>query len=125
MLHGPIDRGLGPGRRSSRELPRLPLRSRGGSRARPMKLPVYSGAAIRVRSGGQCEWRSVKDTRAAVGPIRSLFKTTLGRAIEEIRTEIERLGATQLIISSNRALRRGGFPMAARSGPRESGFAVY
>jgi hypothetical protein len=53
------------------------------------------------------------------------FKTTLGLAIFNIRSEVKRLGGTELVISSNLMLRRDGLPMATGPKVTDHGVAVY
>jgi hypothetical protein len=55
----------------------------------------------------------------------SRFRTTLGVAIKEVQAEVERLGGSNLIISSNLPLRRDGMPYANASQPDDRGVAVY
>lgn len=58
-------------------------------------------------------------------PTESNFKVTLGRAINDVRDEVARLGGTQLVLSSNLPLRRDGIPYANASQPGDRGVAVY
>lgn len=53
------------------------------------------------------------------------FKTTIGRAIENVQQEVQRLGGTNLIISSNLPLRRDGLPYARPGNITDTGVAVY
>ncbi|MDB6104104.1 MAG: DnaJ domain protein [Gammaproteobacteria bacterium] len=55
----------------------------------------------------------------------SRFRTTLGAAIKEVQAEVERLGGSSLIISSNLPLRRDGMPYANSAQPGDRGVAVY
>jgi hypothetical protein len=55
----------------------------------------------------------------------SRFRTTLGAAIKEVQAEVERLGGSRLIISSNLPVRRDGMPYANASQPADRGVAVY
>jgi DnaJ-like protein len=55
----------------------------------------------------------------------SRFRTPLGAAIKEVQAEVERLGGSRLIISSNLPLRRDGLPYANSSQPGDRGVAVY
>lgn len=55
----------------------------------------------------------------------SNFRTALGKAIQEVRNEVARLGGAKLIISSNLPLRRDGIPYANASQPTDRGVAVY
>lgn len=55
----------------------------------------------------------------------SRFRTTLGAAIREVQREVERLGGTSLVISSNLPLRRDGLPYANVRQPDDRGVAVY
>lgn len=58
-------------------------------------------------------------------PEHSNFDVTLGRAIQDVRKEVNLLGGTQLIISSNMPTRRDGLPYANSSQPADRGVAVY
>lgn len=53
------------------------------------------------------------------------FQTGLGRAIDNVRREVELLGGQRLVISSNLPLRRDGFPMARGGYIGDVGVAVY
>lgn len=53
------------------------------------------------------------------------FKTTLGKAIENVRYEVDLLGGTAVVISSNLPLRRDGLPMARAGYIGDCGVAVY
>ncbi len=56
---------------------------------------------------------------------RARFKTALGAAIANVRREVELLGGTALVISSNLPLRRDGIPMARAGYIGDVGVAVY
>lgn len=58
-------------------------------------------------------------------PEHSNFDVTFGRAIQDIRKEVNLLGGSQLIISSNMPTRRDGLPYANASQPADRGVAVY
>lgn len=58
-------------------------------------------------------------------PEHSNFDVTLGRAIQDVRDEVSRLGGRNLIISSNMPTRRDGLPYANASQPADRGVAVY
>jgi hypothetical protein len=53
------------------------------------------------------------------------FMTGLGRAIDNVRRQVELLGGQRLVISSNLPLRRDGFPMARGGYIGDKGVAVY
>lgn len=55
----------------------------------------------------------------------SNFRTTPGRAYQEVRDEVARLGGSGLIISTNVPLRRDGMPMANGRPNGDPGVAVY
>lgn len=55
----------------------------------------------------------------------ALFKTTLSRAIGNLKYELSLLGAEDLIISTNLPLRRDGEPTYARAQPVDPAVAVY
>jgi hypothetical protein len=56
---------------------------------------------------------------------RSLFKTTPGAAVQDIRREVRMLGGTELVISTNIELRLDGYPRSNRPAPHDKGVAVY
>jgi len=58
-------------------------------------------------------------------PDVSRFRIQLGAAIKGVQNEVSRLGGTNLIISSNLALRRDGMPYASGNRPTDQGVAVY
>jgi hypothetical protein len=58
-------------------------------------------------------------------PERSRFRITFGRARDEVRSEVNLLGAANLIISTNLPLRRDGLPYAMRASPDDAGVAAY
>jgi hypothetical protein len=58
-------------------------------------------------------------------PQISRFRAQLGAAIKDVQGEVSRLGGTDLIISSNLALRRDGMPYASGGRPSDQGVAVY
>ncbi len=53
------------------------------------------------------------------------FKTDLLSAVKMLRAEIRRLGANNLVISTNLELRRDGLPYADYREPEDEGVAVY
>lgn len=55
----------------------------------------------------------------------SLFKVTPEKAYRELLQELERLGAKDVIISSNLKLRNDGFPYATQPRHNDEGIAVY
>lgn len=55
----------------------------------------------------------------------SRFKCTEDKARKQLLEEISRLGGTYPIISTNKRLRRDGFPYASDKEPEDSGVAVY
>lgn len=58
-------------------------------------------------------------------PERSKFKTTFDRARRDLRAELDRMGATDVILSTNVQLRLDGHPYADRRAPEDRGVAVY
>lgn len=56
---------------------------------------------------------------------RSKFETTFARARDELVRELRLLGATNLVLSTNIALRRDGLPLAGQRQPDDPGVAVY
>lgn len=53
------------------------------------------------------------------------FSVTPGKARDHLVHELELLGATSIVISSDVPLRRDGLPMANRTEPADPGVAVY
>lgn len=53
------------------------------------------------------------------------FKTTLGKAIDNLQREVAMLGGLRLVISSNQPLNRDGTPSARRIWIGDCGVAVY
>jgi hypothetical protein len=58
-------------------------------------------------------------------PEHSNFDVSLGKSIKDVQREVNLLGGTGLIISSNLPLRRDGMPYANASQPMDRGVAVY
>jgi hypothetical protein len=58
-------------------------------------------------------------------PKRSAFQTPGGKAINNLLMQLNRMGATNIVISSNVMLRRDGLPYANQRRPEDSGVAVY
>lgn len=58
-------------------------------------------------------------------PKRSAFQTPGGRATQNLLTQLSRMGATDVVISSNVMLRRDGLPYANQRKPEDTGVAVY
>lgn len=56
---------------------------------------------------------------------RSKFKTIFGTAMRELLKELDLLGATDVVISSNMRLRQDGMPYAKQAQPDDRGMAVY
>lgn len=56
---------------------------------------------------------------------RSRFKVTPGYARDALFSELRRLGAQKIILSSNVALRNDGLPYSNRRSPGDPGVAVY
>lgn len=61
-----------------------------------------------------------------VNPERSRFKSpSFAVAVRQLMAELQRLGASQVILSSNIPLKLDGMPYASRTRPRDQGVAVY
>lgn len=59
-------------------------------------------------------------------PQRARFGAVgMGAAIDGLRAELRRLGALDVVVSSNVALRIDGFPRAGLPEPKDAGVAVY
>lgn len=56
---------------------------------------------------------------------RGRFKTQFGKARDKLLHELSLLGAKNVVVSSNIALRNDGIPYANRSQPQDTGIAVY
>lgn len=50
---------------------------------------------------------------------------SVAQSVRALREEVERLGGTRLVISSNVELRRDGLPMSGRRQPEDPGAAAY
>ena len=58
-------------------------------------------------------------------PKRARFNTPLGRARDELFAEIDRMGGTDIVLSTNLAVRNDGLPRAKQREPDDAGAAVY
>lgn len=58
-------------------------------------------------------------------PARSKFETTFGRARDTLFDELKRLGAANVVLSTNVSLRKDGMPYADQREPKDGGVAVY
>ncbi len=58
-------------------------------------------------------------------PEISRFKITFDRARTDLHIELERLGASNVVLSTNVELRLDGHPYASRRPPEDKGVAVY
>lgn len=58
-------------------------------------------------------------------PERSRFGVSFAVARDELLSELDMLGATDVVISSNVELRRDGLPYANRPEPTDTGVAIY
>lgn len=58
-------------------------------------------------------------------PQRSQFKVTQHAAVQDLAYEVDRMGGSQLVITTNVELRRDGLPRSDRAAPRDTGVAVY
>jgi hypothetical protein len=56
---------------------------------------------------------------------RSKFDTSFARARDELVRELKLLGARDVVLSTNIALRRDGLPLAGQRQPTDPGVAVY
>jgi hypothetical protein len=56
---------------------------------------------------------------------RGRYQVSFARAREDILAELEKLGARDVLISSNIPLRRDGLPYASVQDPQDTGIAVY
>jgi hypothetical protein len=54
-----------------------------------------------------------------------VFKVNFGRARDELTREVQLLGGTGLVVSTNLPLRQDGLPYANFSAPKDPGVAVY
>jgi hypothetical protein len=66
-------------------------------------------------------WPRTPDHRRGHSP----FKVTPDKAYRELVQELERLGARNVIVSSNLKLRQDGFPYASQPRHNDEGIAVY
>jgi len=58
-------------------------------------------------------------------PKRSRFEVTFARARDELVDEIQRMGGRYVVLSTNVAVRRDGWPYANQAEPKDPGVAVY
>lgn len=58
-------------------------------------------------------------------PQRARFQTRFSTAVRELLRELDLLGASNIVISSNLQLRRDGLPYASQRQPDDRGVAVY
>ena len=58
-------------------------------------------------------------------PTRARFQTSFATAVRELLRELDLLGATDIVISSNLQLRRDGLPYSNQRQPEDRGIAVY
>lgn len=56
---------------------------------------------------------------------RSRFRTTFGGACHSLMSELSRLGARNVVLSTNVPLRNDGMPYASAKPPEDTGVAVY
>lgn len=63
--------------------------------------------------------------KRTANPEHSRFKTGFGAARIFLSEEIERMGGSRVIISTNVPLRNDGMPRASAPEPRDAGVAVY
>jgi hypothetical protein len=56
---------------------------------------------------------------------RSQFKVTQQAAVKDLAYEVDRLGGSDMVITTNVELRLDGMPRADRGQPRDTGVAVY
>lgn len=67
----------------------------------------------------------VKRTGVDGGPAYGLASVALGAGRSELLEELRRLRATDVVISTNMAVRRDGEAFSNRADPRDTGVAVY
>lgn len=58
-------------------------------------------------------------------PTWSKFKVSQAIAVNDLAYEVERMGGSQLVITTNVELRKDGLPRGDRPAPRDCGVAVY
>lgn len=56
---------------------------------------------------------------------RSQFKVTQAAAVQDLAYEVDRMGGSQMVITTNVELRKDGMPRGDRPPPRDPGVAVY
>jgi hypothetical protein len=56
---------------------------------------------------------------------RSQFKVSQPAAVQDLAYEVDRLGGSQMVITTNVELRKDGMPRADRGTPSDPGVAVY
>lgn len=94
------------------------------TQAYPLQWPIQRPRTPwRNRKNGSFE-KSVQKNGEA-GTVKSTRYVTIGDATERLLKELRLLGASDVIISSNRELRRDGLPRSGQSQPADPGVAVY
>src|SRR5258708_5057688 len=58
-------------------------------------------------------------------PLDARFKLGLHQAMRHLLSELDLLGAINVVVSSNLQVRRDGMPLADQREPKDSGVAVY
>lgn len=66
-----------------------------------------------------------EERRTEYGSYRTKALTTVSNARDEVFEELRRLGARNVVISTNIELRRDGLPYSGRKDPDDPGVAVY
>lgn len=56
---------------------------------------------------------------------KARFQTQFAKARDELMKELERMGASNVVLSTNIPLRRDGLPYAGQANPQDPGAAVY
>lgn len=79
---------------------------------------------IPVQSFPLC-WPDGQPRTPRAGRKRGQFNMTLGVAVAELRDEVGRLGARDLIVSTNVRTKPNGMPYAGEREPEDPGVAVY
>lgn len=70
-------------------------------------------------------WPAGRERTISLLRKRSKFDTTFATARDELLHELKLLGAAQVVLSTNVALRRDGLPLASQKQPTDPGVAVY
>lgn len=70
-------------------------------------------------------WPEGRPRTLGYNRVRGVFKATFGAARDGLITELDRMGARNIILSTNIPVKNDGLPYASAKEPADSGAAVY